>query len=114
MNKILNSTLVVLLIFTVFLSCGKDEDKPGSEMTPGEALTLISDLAGSGDASSVTIDILETAGATGLNDGYLEGYQNAIANTASIPDLSALQAIIDSVNAPAKYNTSKYNQAYFN
>lgn len=113
MKKILNSTLVVLLIFTV-LSCGKDEDKPGSEMTPEEALTLISDLAGSGDASSVTIDVLETAGATGLNDVYLEGYQNAIANAASIPDLTALQAIIDSVNAPAKYNTAKYNQAYFN
>jgi hypothetical protein len=110
----LNTVLAILFIFMVFLGCGKDEGSTDSAMSQDEALTLISDLAESGDASSLTIEILETAGVTGLNGNYLEGYQNAVANAGSIPDLSALQSLIDSVSAPARYDTSKYNQAYFN
>jgi hypothetical protein len=51
------------------------------------------------DQANVTISLLKTAGCTDLVDANETAYQVAIEAEASILDLAALQAVIDTVNA---------------
>jgi hypothetical protein len=64
-----------------------------------EALYAIDGYASAGDASALTIAQLTTAGTLGLITENLGAYQSAIEAQSLITDLTALQTLIDSVNA---------------
>ena len=67
------------------------------EWTPTEALNLIKAMA-SGDASALTIAMMEATGAENVIAANLEAYRVAIEEVANIGSLGALQGLINMVN----------------
>jgi hypothetical protein len=63
-----------------------------------DALEMIKEMPGSGDADDLTIEMAELAGATDLFDAFLDAYKNAVFEADTIGDLAAFQAIIDATN----------------
>ena len=117
--KLQKPLLIICVLFSCFVvSCGDNNGKSSEESKEQEAaLSEILDCAG-GDASSVTIEMLETAGITGLTESSLADYQAAISDAGSINSLAELQALIDQVNSAngtakwgsAVWGTHKWNQ----
>ena len=59
---------------------------------------IVQQMAEFGDATDLTVELLEAVGAVDVRTEKLDDYKSAIEAASSIDDLAALQAIIDEVN----------------